>query len=143
MRPNRLTVACVLASGLSVWLGASPRAGAEAPSSQSQVMEQLGLAPASKPEPANPPAGSIQLAHPLFLANGVSTQPTFTFSKPGPVYRGGRGLITLQGMAGMFLNPTSGTLNQGQFTAQYCVFFDQYSTNTIGQGLMLDYGVTD
>src|SRR5688572_26767682 len=36
-------------------------------------------------------------------------------------YEGGRGLITLEGISGMFLNPTSGTLPARSLTAQYCV----------------------
>jgi hypothetical protein len=61
-----------------------------------------------------------------------------------PNYRGGRGLITLQGMSGMFLNPTSGTLDQGQITAQYCLFISEFNLNkVVGHGLMVGYGVTD
>jgi len=54
-----------------------------------------------------------------------------------------RGLITQQGQAGMFLNPTSGTLVKGALTAQYCVLFRDYDTELVGHGLMLEYGVTD
>ena len=61
----------------------------------------------------------------------------------GDGYRGGRGLITLQGMTGMFLNPTSGTLDQGQLTIQYCLLFNDYSTELVGHGVLADYGVTD
>ena len=41
-------------------------------------------------------------------------------------YVGGRGLITREFATGMFLNPTSGILNHGQFTLQYCatIFHD-------------------
>ena len=66
-----------------------------------------------------------------------------TLDPAGDNYRGGRGLITLQGMTGMFLNPTSGTIDQGQLTIQYCVLFNDYSTDLVGHGLMIDYGVTD
>lgn len=67
-------------------------------------------------------------------------------------YEGGRGLITLQGMAGMFLNPTSGTLGQGQFTAQWCVLLNdevvlsdgtKTGVDVWGNGVMVAYGVTD
>ena len=40
-----------------------------------------------------------------------------TLSNP----KGYRGNVTAQGMTGMFINPTAGTLDQGQFTLQYCV----------------------
>lgn len=59
-------------------------------------------------------------------------------------YQGGRGLITLQGMSGMFLNPTSGTLGQGQLTVQYCVgLYNNAGPNDTVHGLMAAYGVFD
>jgi hypothetical protein len=61
-------------------------------------------------------------------------------------YQGGRGLITNQGMSGMFLNPTSGTLRQGQFTAQWCVLLSDQRNglpDLFGNGVMASYGVTD
>jgi hypothetical protein len=59
-------------------------------------------------------------------------------------YKGGRGLITAQGMTGMFLNPTSGTLPQGHLTIQYCVLlFQNDGPNNTGHGLLGSYGVTD
>lgn len=45
------------------------------------------------------------------------TSPTLFASDDGP-YNGGRGLITVSGPTGMFLNPTSGTLRRGTITAQ-------------------------
>jgi hypothetical protein len=72
----------------------------------------------------------------------LSSARGWTSSEKG--YKGGRGMITLQGMTGMFLNPTSGTLDQGQLTAQYCLFINAYNTNTVvGHGVMVAYGVTD
>src|SRR4051812_29844362 len=54
-----------------------------------------------------------------------------------------RGLITQQGMSGMFINPTSGTLAQGQLTLQYCVLFEDYTTtNLMAHNVMLDSGIT-
>lgn len=46
-----------------------------------------------------------------------ATTPTLFASDDGP-YNGGRGLITASGPTGMFLNPTSGTMRKGSFTAQ-------------------------
>jgi len=57
-------------------------------------------------------------------------------------YRGNRGNVTAQGMSGMFLNPTSGTLDQGQFTLQYCVLFSDKPDFT-GHGILASYGLTD
>lgn len=58
-------------------------------------------------------------------------------------YEGGRGLITLEGPSGMFINPTSGTIPKNAFTAQYCIFFPNNKTDVVGNGLMAAYGITD
>ena len=58
-------------------------------------------------------------------------------------YRASRGLITLEGPSGMFINPTSATLPQGKFTIQYCLFFPNRDTDIVGHGTMISYGVTD
>ena len=63
--------------------------------------------------------------------------------KPELRYEAGRGLITLEGPSGMFINPTSATLPKGKFTAQYCDFIPEEDTDVVGHGLMLAYGVTD
>lgn len=60
-----------------------------------------------------------------------------------PAYEGGRGLLTLQGPSGMFINPTSGTLPQGAFTLQYCNFYPNNRTEVVAHGWMASYGVTD
>jgi hypothetical protein len=59
-------------------------------------------------------------------------------------YYGARGLITLEGPAGMFINPTSGTLPQGKFTLQYCFFLNNaHGENGIWHGWLLGIGITD
>jgi hypothetical protein len=58
-------------------------------------------------------------------------------------YYGARGLITLEGPAGMFINPTSGTLPQGKFTLQYCFFLPAVNTDEIWHGWLLGIGITD
>jgi hypothetical protein len=58
-------------------------------------------------------------------------------------YHASRGLITLQGPSGMFINPTSATLPQGKFTIQYCLFFPNRDTDVVGHGTLISYGVTD
>ncbi|HZJ14718.1 MAG TPA: hypothetical protein VFD27_06700 [Chthoniobacteraceae bacterium] len=62
---------------------------------------------------------------------------------PEPPYEAGRGLITLQGPSGMFINPTSATLPKGAFTAQYCNFYPKDSGAVVGHGWLASYGVTD
>jgi hypothetical protein len=168
MRTGRV----VLASVVLAWgaMGFARDARAEAPPVRYiGVAEQLGLpekaapaaalvdAPLRLAAPAEPPAPGSDAGEgsatpdpraaadePLMLSMNLApaTEPSFGRSRE-PYYRGGRGLITLQGMSGMFLNPTSGTLNQGQLTIQYCIFFNDYSTDVIGHGLMIDYGITD
>lgn len=62
---------------------------------------------------------------------------------PDAPYEAGRGLITLEGPSGMFINPTSATLPQGTFTAQYCLLFPNQDTDVVGHGIMMSYGVKD
>lgn len=59
-------------------------------------------------------------------------------------YEANRGLLTLEGPSGMFINPTSATLPAGAFTAQYCFFLPDFDfDDTIGHGALVAYGVTD
>ena len=59
-------------------------------------------------------------------------------------YEANRGLLTLEGPTGLFINPTSATLPKGAFTAQYCFFLPDHDfKGTIGHGFLLSYGVTD
>jgi hypothetical protein len=58
-------------------------------------------------------------------------------------YEGGKGLLTLEGPSGMFINPTSATMPAGFGTGQYCVFFPNNRTTVVGHGLMGSYGLTD
>lgn len=62
---------------------------------------------------------------------------------PEAPYEGGRGLITLQGPTGLFINPTSGTMPAGAATVQYCLFSPNVDSNVIGNGLLIAYGITD
>ena len=62
---------------------------------------------------------------------------------PEAPYEAGRGLITLEGPSGMFINPTSATLPKGAFTIQYCILFPNQDTDVVGHGIMLAYGITD
>jgi hypothetical protein len=62
---------------------------------------------------------------------------------PSP-YVGGRGVVTFEGPTGLFINPTSGTLPQGQFAAQYCILtFDQRDALSVWHQGLASYGVTD
>src|SRR5215207_2552236 len=60
-------------------------------------------------------------------------------------YIGGRGLLTMEGPTGLFINPTSGTLPAGAFTAQYCFFLPNWSASDplMAHGALISYGVTD
>jgi len=59
--------------------------------------------------------------------------------------RESRGLITLEGPSGMFINPTSATLPQGRIILNYCVFVPTLpeGVGTVGHGILLSYGVRD
>ena len=60
-----------------------------------------------------------------------------------PIARESRGLITLEGPSGMFINPTSATLPQSEFILNYCVLFFDTDTDVVGHGILLSYGVRD
>ncbi|OGW69736.1 MAG: hypothetical protein A3A88_00805 [Nitrospirae bacterium RIFCSPLOWO2_01_FULL_62_17] len=70
------------------------------------------------------------------------------FAGNNGTYKGARGLVTLEGITGMYLNPTSGTLAAGKFTTQYCIALLKQAagqnTGTENQHTaMATYGVTD
>jgi hypothetical protein len=129
-----------LCAAVLAWCG-----GGSGPArAESFVVPDLGQNQ-QQPEASQPGSGfsvlPFTLSDPKLLADTMPSRPAGAAGEP---YRGGRGLITLQGMSGMFLNPTSGTLNQGQITAQYCLYIDRFDlNNVVGHGLMVSYGVTD
>ncbi len=89
----------------------------------------------------------LSLANPPAVAEGsprvAPDSPQF-FADNHPGYVGARGLITLEGVTGIYLNPTSGTLPRGQFTAQYCsAVLTQGGDEEIQHTAMFGYGVTD
>jgi len=99
------------------------------------MAEELVAGPALEEQSVAESIQPLSLAEPLNMA----VQPARDLA-----YKGGRGTITIQGMSGMFMNPTSGTLNQGELTIQYCLFINTYDHGDIvGHGLMTAYGVTD
>lgn len=57
--------------------------------------------------------------------------------------RESRGMITLEGPSGMFLNPTSATLPQGTFAFGYCFVLTAQSTDVLGHSMFFSYGVRD
>lgn len=62
-----------------------------------------------------------------------------------PTVRSSRGLITLEGPSGMFIDPTSATLPEGTFVLNYCVFVPTIpdGLSLVGHGVLLSYGVRD
>jgi hypothetical protein len=78
-----------------------------------------------------------------------SKQSSTDDSKPGPIVeipvtvRESRGLITLEGPSGMFLNPTSATLPQGVLAYGYCFVLTNQETNILGHVMFMSYGVRD
>src|SRR5438477_8686827 len=62
-----------------------------------------------------------------------------------PTTRSSRGLITLEGPSGMFIDPTSATLPQGTFVLNYCVFVPTLpeGVSLVGHGILLSYGIRD
>jgi hypothetical protein len=64
--------------------------------------------------------------------------------KPGSNETGGRGLLTTQGPSGTYVNPTSATLPERDFTFQYCTVSPNNSDTPVKpHGFMVGYGVRD
>ena len=78
-----------------------------------------------------------------------SKQSSTDDSKPGPIVevpvtvRESRGMITLEGPSGMFLNPTSATLPQGVLAYGYCFILTNQETDILGHAMFMSYGVRD
>ena len=90
-----------------------------------------------------PIASALAACIVLATAHAGSTVSDKKSVVPDAPYEAGRGLITLEGPSGMFINPTSATLPQGAYTAQYCLFFPNQDTDIVGHGLMMSYGIKD
>jgi len=86
--------------------------------------------------------GSALLAgEPITASSGKDVSIT---SDLAPPYEANRGLVTLHGPSGMFINPTSATLPANAFTIQYCFFAPDFDfEGTLAHGTLLSYGVTD
>jgi len=97
----------------------------------------------------------LTIAASILLAAGFADAQQFKTSTPlrddkkviappeEEPYHASRGLITLEGPSGMFINPTSATLPKGRFTIQSCRFFPNRDTDVVGHGALISYGVTD
>jgi hypothetical protein len=57
--------------------------------------------------------------------------------------RESRGLVTLEGPSGMFLNPTSATLPQGTFAFGFCSVLTNQDTDILGHHMFFSYGLRD
>jgi hypothetical protein len=57
--------------------------------------------------------------------------------------RESRGNVTLEGPSGMFLNPTSATLPQGEFAFGFCSVLTNQDTDILGHHMFFSYGVRD
>ena len=97
------------------------------------------------------------LMKPILAAALVSAAPLFggdaaqiSAKSSGPVvadvepYEANRGLLTITGPTGLFINPTSATLPQNAFTVQYCLLLPDFDfQGTIAHGALAAYGITD
>src|SRR2546423_12947036 len=66
------------------------------------------------------------------LTYDTKDSPVVEIPTSAPVVRESRGLITLEGPSGMFLNPTSATVPQGTFDAGYCLILTDRETKKLG-----------
>jgi hypothetical protein len=107
-----------------------------------------GIPVQQNPTPAGPDLAS-PISTSLVRYLDADSQPSGSNGLEPP-YVGGRGMVTLDGMSGMFIDPTSGTLPQGALTIQYCLYINNLyghhfndNNHLVGHGVMADYGVTD
>lgn len=104
---------------------------------------------------ALPRSGWIKCVTAIALAGGLSVSRSFAGSeatydsKEIPIVetpvaaRPSRGLVTLEGPSGMFLNPTSATLPQGTFDFGFCSVLTNQDTDILGHHMFFSYGVRD
>jgi hypothetical protein len=88
-------------------------------------------------------ATTLLAAAPAFAGQASASGKMSKEPEPMEQYEAGRGLITLEGPSGMFINPTSATLPKGAYTFQYCLLFPNTDSEIIGQGIMTSFGITD
>lgn len=77
------------------------------------------------------------------LTYDTKDSPIVEIPTAAPVVRESRGLVTLEGPSGMFLNPTSTTLPQGVFAIGYCSVLTNQDTDILGNHMFISYGVRD
>ncbi|HEV8674891.1 MAG TPA: hypothetical protein VGX21_12660 [Methylomirabilota bacterium] len=87
---------------------------------------------------------SLVVAVPGVWAQAATGRLAMTTEEP---YVGGRGLITDTLTTGMFINPTSGILNNLQFTLQYCALIFHNpgpgKETIVGHGAIAGFGLLD
>jgi hypothetical protein len=85
----------------------------------------------------------------VIIWGGLSLQAKDAMEIATPIeadapYEAGRGLLTIQRPSGVVINPTSATLPEHAFTAQYCFFLPNNDSKPwMTHGAMIAYGVTD
>lgn len=86
-------------------------------------------------------SGSQLFAGEALVASAKGQTPVILEEKP---YEASRGLLTLEGPSGMFINPTSATLPAGALTVQACFLLPDFEFGgNAPYGSMIAYGVTD
>ena len=92
---------------------------------------------------------ALALAAALSASSSFAGSEVSSDSKEYPIVevpvaaRESRGMITLEGPSGMFLNPTSATLRQGTFGFGYCLVLTNQDTDILGHAMYFSYGVRD
>jgi hypothetical protein len=75
--------------------------------------------------------------------NKISMNEEFPIAETPVAARESRGLVTVEGPSGMFLNPTSATLPQGTFAFGYCFLLKNQDTDILAHQMVFSYGVRD
>ncbi|MEW6708616.1 MAG: hypothetical protein AB1403_02245 [Candidatus Riflebacteria bacterium] len=77
----------------------------------------------------------------LLLLISILLLPIQGFAAGNPA---SRGVITIDGVPGMFINPTSGTLQKGEISLHACISDqDWVGDDSYWKGIFLGYGVSD
>ena len=77
------------------------------------------------------------------ITSDSKNEPVVEVPTAAPVVSESRGLVTLEGPSGMFLNPTSATLPQGVFAIGFCSVLTNQDTDILGYHMFMSYGVRD
>jgi hypothetical protein len=87
--------------------------------------------------------GALSVSRALAGSEATYDTKEFPIVETPVTVRESRGLVTAEGPTGMFLNPTSATLPQGEFAFGFCSVLTNQDTDILGHHMFFSYGVRD